>query len=163
MGSVGMILRLATADDDRFLEQMLAVAADWRTPPPRPVEHVRADPQLAHYVAGWPLPGDLGVIAETAAPVGAAWWRYFTEDDPGFGFIGPSVPELSIAVTAEARGRGIGRRLLQRLITEADARGLPGLSLSVEADNPARALYEELGFHVVEERGALTMHLPLPR
>lgn len=157
-----MTIRLAKADDANFLEQMLAIAADWRSSAPRPVEQVLAEPLLAHYVAGWPKHGDMGVIAEEARPVGAAWWRYFTEQDPGFGFLDASIPEISTAVIAQARGRGVGRRLLTRLVAEAEVRALPGLSLSVEADNPARRLYEELGFQVVEDGGALTMRLMLP-
>jgi ribosomal protein S18 acetylase RimI-like enzyme len=67
-------------------------------------------------------------------------------DDPGFGFVALDVPELTIGVVAEARGRGIGRRLLERLIADARERGVARLSLSVELDNPAMALYEHLGF-----------------
>jgi GNAT superfamily N-acetyltransferase len=142
---------------------MLAVAADWRSPTPRPVREVLADPLLAHYVTGWPRPGDGGVVAEDdGGPLGAAWWRTFPPDDPGFGFVRAEVPEVSVAVRAPARGRGVGRALLRRLIAEAERAALPGLSLSVEADNPARRLYLDLGFDVVAEAGALTMLLDLP-
>lgn len=60
------------------------------------------------------------------------------------------MPELSIAVAPEWRGRGVGRALLVALIERARQDGEPGLSLSVSRRNPvARRLYESLGFRQV--------------
>jgi GNAT superfamily N-acetyltransferase len=61
------------------------------------------------------------------------------------------VPELAVAVETGERGRGIGTMLLTRLVGEAGRRGLPGLSLHVDHGNPARRLYERLGFRCVRE------------
>jgi ribosomal protein S18 acetylase RimI-like enzyme len=55
------------------------------------------------------------------------------------------VPEnllLFIAVKPEARGKGIGGRLLQRVFAETSGM----IKLHVENDNPARRLYERAGF-----------------
>lgn len=91
--------------------------------------------------------GDFGVVADAGAqPLGAAWWRRFPADAPGYGFIDEATPELSVAVLAAHRGRGIGTALLRALMREARGRGIGRLSLSVEHDNPAAALYERLGF-----------------
>ncbi|MEZ5703342.1 MAG: GNAT family N-acetyltransferase [Burkholderiaceae bacterium] len=63
---------------------------------------------------------------------------------------------LGIGVVGEARGRGIGRRLMELAVDGAWARGMSRIELTVRADNPrAQALYERLGF-VVEgvQRGA---------
>lgn len=158
------MLRRATADDGPFLEEMLAAAADWRPGTAiRTAREVLAQPELAHYVAGWPRERDAGVIAEVAKrPVGAAWWRIFSEDDPGFGFVDSTIPELAIGVNAEHRGRGIGTRLLTGLIEEATERNLSALSLSVEPDNPAARLYRRVGFQEVRTLGgSLTMVLEL--
>ena len=78
-----IVIRPATAHDVTFLCQMLAVAADWRPDTPtRSVDEVLAEPELAHYVAGWPLERDVGVVAEDGVrPVGAAWWRFFTAQE----------------------------------------------------------------------------------
>lgn len=75
-------LRLATGEDAAFLQYMLALAADWRQSCPRPVAAVLGEPALARYVAGWPRAGDLGVVAFEDAPIGAAWWRLFTAEEP---------------------------------------------------------------------------------
>jgi ribosomal protein S18 acetylase RimI-like enzyme len=142
---------------------MLAAAFDWR--PGETVlstAQIMSRPDTSHYVAGWPRDTDVGFVAEEGGPVGAAWWRFFTEAEPGYGFVDAATPEISIGVVATNRGRGVGTQLLRRLIAEAKSLSLPALSLSVEPDNFAADLYERLGFATVGRMGgALTMVLPL--
>jgi ribosomal protein S18 acetylase RimI-like enzyme len=64
------------------------------------------------------------------------------------------VPELSIAVVASRRHEGIGRRLLIDLIHASVGQGYRALSLSVADENPARGLYESVGFVPVERHGS---------
>jgi ribosomal protein S18 acetylase RimI-like enzyme len=59
---------------------------------------------------------------------------------------------VDIALTPAFRGRGLGTGLLQALIAEADD-GERTLSLHVEQHNPARRLYERLGFRPAGEDG----------
>ena len=155
------MIRPASAADGHFLERMLVAAADWRPgTSARPLEAVLLDPELAHYVVGWPQPTDFGVIADDngGKPIGAAWCRFFSADDPGYGFVSPDVPEVSVGVVAESRGVGVGRALMSALIDEARRRSIEQLSLSVEVDNYAKRLYTDFGFVVVDEAGgAATM------
>ncbi|WP_368860277.1 GNAT family N-acetyltransferase [Isoptericola croceus] len=59
-----------------------------------------------------------------------------------------------MAVTSEARGRGVGTALLTRCINQARTLGWKGLSLSVEDGNTAaRTLYERCGFVTVGRTG----------
>ena len=156
------MLRPAVAADAPFLAQVLALAADWRLERHRPVDQVLADPAAARYVDGWPRPGDHGVVAMDADPVGATWWRYLPADQPGYGFVAPDVPEVTLGVLPAHRGRGTGTALLERLLADARVAGLPALSLSVEPDNPAARLYRRLGFaEAGGTDGALTLLLPL--
>ena len=106
------------------------------------------------YLAGWPRQGDYGLIAEQDGPLGAAWYRTYTEASHGYGFISEDVPELSIAVIASRRHDGIGRRLLIDLINASVDQGYPALSLSVGEENPARGLYGSVGFVSVEKHGS---------
>ncbi|MGY6500997.1 MAG: N-acetyltransferase family protein [Acidimicrobiales bacterium] len=160
-------IRAATASDEPFLREMLVAAAGWRPDSEwRTVDAVLAVPAFAHYIVGWPADGDVGVVAEDEQhrPVGAAWYRYLPPDDPGFGFVSPDVPEITIGVVADQRGRGVGRRLLVSLLEQATARGVPRVSLSVETDNTAMDLYADVGFDVVTEAdGAATMVIDLTR
>jgi GNAT superfamily N-acetyltransferase len=148
-----MNIRPATKDDLAFLRKMLYEAARWNPDWPRePMEEVLAEPMLLRYYQDWGRPGDGGVLAETEGePVGAAWYRLFTDDEPGYGFVDEGTPELAIAVVPSKRGHGIGDELLQELIEKARAAGYGRLSLSVEPGNPARKLYERHGFDVVDE------------
>jgi ribosomal protein S18 acetylase RimI-like enzyme len=59
---------------------------------------------------------------------------------------------IDIALMPEHRGAGIGTKFLRELQAEAKAAGKP-LSIHVEQFNPARRLYERLGFKQVEEKG----------
>ena len=59
----------------------------------------------------------------------------------------------TVAVAAEARGKGIGTALLEFTENFAIERGLKKLSLMVIYENPqAKALYERQGFHVKKSR-----------
>ena len=118
-----------------------------------------AGPRFAMYLAGWPRRGDFGLVAEQDRPLGAAWYRTYTEMSHGYGFVAEDVPELAMAVIASRRHEGIGRRLLVGLIEASEAHGHAALSLTVNHGNPARQLYESVGFQPVGKarETALTM------
>ena len=146
--------RPAGVEDLPFLATMLGEAAVWRPDKPTPTaDEVMADPRYAMYLTGWPRPGDYGLVAEQDGPVGAAWYRTYTEANHGYGFVAEDVPELSIAVIASRRHEGIGRRLLVGLIDASLAQGYSAISLSVREENPARGLYESAGFVLIEKHG----------
>ncbi|WP_422087862.1 GNAT family N-acetyltransferase [Variovorax sp.] len=66
---------------------------------------------------------------------------------PVFGHSRAHIGVLGIALLPEARGQGLGARLLQAAIDKSWARGLTRIALNVRADNlNAKALYERLGF-----------------
>jgi ribosomal protein S18 acetylase RimI-like enzyme len=159
-------VRTAQRDDVQLLRALLFEAAFWRSNVARPpLDEALANPELARYVEGFGRPGDFGLVAEEGAePLGAAWWRHFQASAPGYGFVDEATPELSAAVLPGHRGRGIGTALLRALQHEARHRGIDRLSLSVEQDNPAVALYERLGFRPLNrERNASTMVIELDR
>jgi len=58
---------------------------------------------------------------------------------------------VQIQIAPAFQGQGLGRRLLSALLEQADARGA-SVTLSVLQGNPARRLYESLGFTPVEEK-----------
>ena len=138
------VIRRGGAQDLRFLRDMLHHAYYWRARVPGSI--------VSRYVRGWGRPGDTAVIALAGGfPVGAAWYRVFSADEPGYGFVDEHTPELAIAVVPSQRGRGVGEKLLLALIERGRQAGYAALSLSVEPGNPARKLYERHGFEVVDE------------
>lgn len=56
-----------------------------------------------------------------------------------------------LAVVAEARGRGVGERLLLDAIERCRKAGFGRVLLDLYAENPARRLYERMGFTVIVE------------
>jgi [ribosomal protein S18]-alanine N-acetyltransferase len=61
--------------------------------------------------------------------------------------VGDEVHILNLAVHPEHRGRGLGRRLVESVILEAQSAGARVVTLEVRRENsPARTLYRRLGF-----------------
>ena len=104
------------------------------------VEHQFAA-QDSHYRANYPG-ATLDVIEVDGAPAG----RLYVHRGEG------DIRIMDIALMPAFRGRGIGTRLLGSLIDEADACGWK-LSIHVETNNPARSLYDRLGFRPAGEHG----------
>ena len=140
-------LREATAADRELIARATLDNLNWNGPRFTLAE-VEATAQFRHYYEGWPSEKDFGLVAEDddGVAVGVVWLRYFTAEDPGYGFVADAVPELSIWVSAEHRGKGIGDRLLRRVAKMARSRGVQRISLSVEDGNPAARLYARHGF-----------------
>jgi L-amino acid N-acyltransferase YncA len=63
------------------------------------------------------------------------------------------VAENSVYVAADARGRGVGRSLMEALVASADADGIWTIQTNVFPENTASvALHERVGFRVVGRR-----------
>lgn len=148
-------IRRLTAADLPAVQHILYLAAGWNEPKGLPpIEVAMEHPTLAMYYESWGREGDDGCVAELDGRfAGGAFYRLFTEDVHGDGFISPEVPELAVAVVAECRGQGIGRRLMTELADIAVDDDLAKLSLSVHKPNPARRLYEDLGYQSIEDHG----------
>jgi GNAT superfamily N-acetyltransferase len=136
-------LRAATISDELFLWEMLYLALFVPPGEPPPPRSLLRDPALARYVEDWGIrSGDSGLIALVdGALVGAAWLRCFPASEPGYGFVDERTPELSIAVLSAHRGKGIGSRLMERLL-----QGVHSASLSCDPANPSWRLYVRFGF-----------------
>jgi ribosomal protein S18 acetylase RimI-like enzyme len=63
-----------------------------------------------------------------------------------------SIHVMEIGLLPACRGRGVGERLLRDVLAEAAARGVK-VTINVEPANPARRLYERLGFRVTGAAG----------
>jgi ribosomal protein S18 acetylase RimI-like enzyme len=145
---LAVVVRRGTPQDVRFLRDMLHHAYYWKERAPD------AGPgPVQLYVKAWGRPGDAAVIAlEEGFPVGAAWFRLFSESAPGYGFVDERTPELAIAVVPNARGKGVGTKLLDALVERAREQGFEAISLSVDKRNSgAIALYRQHGFEQVGE------------
>jgi len=136
-----LVIRPAVQDDLEVLWDFLAIAAYESD-----AAAAKVVPSVAKYIVGWRRPGDFGFIAEQKGKiVGAAWARRISAEQLRFPYGDEETPKVMIGVKPNARGQGVGEKLMRALIGEADRHGL-GLCLSVRFENRARRLYERLGF-----------------
>ena len=147
------IIRMATQDDEPFLWEMLYFAAHMDEDGEISPEAAKQNPDLEKYVNGWGRETDVGCIAlepHSNQPVGAAWIRLLIANEKTTSYVDDVTPELAIAVMPEYLGCGVGTLLLQHLLEAAKQR-YPRVALSVRATNPAKRLYERMGFVVTGE------------
>jgi ribosomal protein S18 acetylase RimI-like enzyme len=112
---------------------------------------VKSNPDLERYAQDF-SDGDIGFVAiqdgDIKTSVGAAWVRFWSDNNCGYGFVRSDIPELAIGVDPRT-GKGIGSTLLRSLIDELSVRKIPAVSLSFRGDNPALRLYKRFRFQTV--------------
>jgi ribosomal-protein-alanine acetyltransferase len=98
----------------------------------------------------------LVAYSQAKPPRGAMWVAVDPQTGELFGYAGVEVSALwgemdiiNIAVAPAHRRRGVGRLLLERIVTLCRRRGVPLLWLRVRASNRgARRFYRRMGFRV---------------
>jgi ribosomal protein S18 acetylase RimI-like enzyme len=152
-------LRPATAADREFLlgvyastrEQELA-QVEWQNGAREAFIEHQFSAQDQHYRANYPG-ATLDVIEADGEPAGRLYVHRGDDD----------IRIMDIALAPDFRGRGIGTALLCELMDEAGSSGR-SLSIHVEMQNPARSLYERLGFVPAGEHGVyVLMKLTQPK
>jgi len=108
------------------------------------VEHQFAA-QDAHYRENYP-----GATLDVVEVDGERAGRLYVHRGPS------DIRIMDIGLLAAFRGRGIGTGLLRTLVHEAAAGGRK-LSIHVEGNNPARTLYDRLGFGPAGEHGVYVL------
>ena len=144
------MLRPVDIHDLRFLRDMLRHAYHWRM-------NEDEERPVYRYVQNWGRKGDAGLVAmDGPHSYGAAWYRLFTQSEPGFGFVDEQTPELTLAVVPSRRGKGTGKELLDALLEHARGQGYQSISLSAAKEQAG--YYEHFGFETVREsEHAMTM------
>jgi [ribosomal protein S18]-alanine N-acetyltransferase len=150
-----MKIRTGTKQDLSFLKEMLFEAFFWNPDVERPdYDEYSLYGEFKKLLYGWGRLGDNAIIAEIDnKPVGAAWYRFWSEENHSYGFIDSNTPELGIAVNSDSRSQGIGRALLRELIDIARNNRIKTISLSVDPNNYACKFYGSEGFVKVGESG----------
>ena len=106
-------------------------------------------PELWQYIEGFDSDQDDCLVAVVEeAPIGAIWRRILPG---GYGNVDDSTPELIISLYQEYRNRGIGTALMEEMLSRLKKAGYRQASLSVQRDNYAYQMYDQLGFRVVQE------------
>ncbi len=137
------VRRTAAEDHDELLEAFAGVVAAGEGFPQAPDEPVT----WATFEPYWLAPARATYVArdlQTAAFAGA-----YTMKPNGYGRAA-HVANAGYLVVPSARGLGLGEALVRHSFETARAHGFDALQFNfVFASNPARRLYERLGFEVV--------------
>ncbi len=144
-----MLFTQAKLSDLPFMQKMLYEAVFWRGSNETPTfEDAMVLPYVANVLEDWgERTGDTAIIAASDGKlIGAAWYRYWTEENNTRGYYDETVPVLVLAVDDTYRRQGIGARLIAHLIERAKKDGIKQISLCVSKDNHAYHLYTKTGF-----------------
>ena len=92
-------------DDIPFLEEMQFEVFFWNPNTPRPpADEFLARSEIQKLVAGWGRPGNHAVVAqEGETPIGAAWYRFRTEEDHTYGLVDADTPEAGRSCVRSSR------------------------------------------------------------
>lgn len=153
-------LRPIVASDEEFLCRLYASTREEELAPvPWSREEKNAflrqqfSAQHAYYQEHY-ADADLQLILREGVPIGRLYVACWPEE----------IRIVDIALLPKHRGGGIGTALLQGILAEADAAGLP-VRIHVEVFNPARRLYQRLGFNQIADRGVYLFleRAPIPQ
>lgn len=150
-------LRDSQASDMPFMKKMLYEAVFWRASDSKPsFEEGLAYPDVGKSLADWgKREGDAAIVATiNSIPVGAAWYRFWTDDNFIPGYIDKITPVVVIGVHPDYRHQGIGGKMISRLISCASKQSIQKISLSVSKDNYAINLYRQQGFLEYADKGS---------
>jgi RimJ/RimL family protein N-acetyltransferase len=145
----GYLVRTPRQDEIPLLQDFLydAIFVPEGTDPP--ARDIVLKPELSVFVDRFGTrPEDRCLVADVCGqPVGAVWTRIVDS----YGYLDDETPVVSISVRKEWRGKGIGTRLMQRMLELLGTEGCRQVSLSVQKANPAVNLYRKTGFEIVGE------------
>lgn len=140
-------------DEIGTLEDMLYEAIyqpDENNPIPRSVLQV---PEVNAYIKDFgSRKDDCCFVADADGKIiGAVWVRIISGEVKGYGNVDDTTPEFSISLFKEYRNKGIGTRLMKKMIEHLRESGYKQTSLSVQKANYAANLYRKLGFETIRE------------
>ena len=144
----GVTLRAFSPSDLEFLYQVyassrldeMAMILDWSEEQKEAFLRFQFKAQHTHYQQTYPQ-ARYDIILMGSERIG----RFYVERMQN------EIRVMDIALLPEYRNQGIGRLLMQEVLIEAERTPPKLVSLHVEPENPAKRLYERLGFMVAGE------------
>ena len=128
-----------------FLYEAIYIPEGVEPPPADIVER----PELRVYTDDFGTrPGDNCLVAvDENKVVGAVWTRIMND----YGHVDDETPSFAISLYKEYRGKGIGTRLMKEMLALLRYRGYRRASLAVQKENYALKIYQDVGFHIIDE------------
>ena len=92
--------------------------------------------------------GDNCLVADhNGKAVGAVWTRIMND----YGHVDDDTPSFAISLYKEYRSRGIGTKLMEKMLKLLKSQGYKRASLAVQKANYAVKMYEKAGFKTIDE------------
>jgi GNAT superfamily N-acetyltransferase len=144
----GLTLRPISSNDHGFLLRLYASTREeelaqvpWSDSEREAFLRHQFDAQARYYREHYPE-ASFGVVELDGVPVGRLYVARWADE----------IRIMELSLLPDHRGVGIGTRLVRSILDEAAREGKRG-SVHVERHNPARRLYERLGFVPIADRG----------
>ncbi len=146
-------IRKIKAEETNILEDMLYEAIYQAEGIPSVPKDIIKNPEINVYIRNFgEKKDDHCFVAETDGKiVGAVWVRILADEIKGFGNIDNQTPEFAISLFKEYRNKGYGTMLMKEMIRHLKDKGYKQTSLSVNKDNYAILMYQNLGFSIIKE------------
>ena len=144
---MAITLRDALAEDEAFLREVYASSrahemalVPWSDEQREAFLRMQFDAQHSYYHEQFPT-ADYKIILQDDEPIGRVY-VHRTEE----------IRVLDITILPAYRNQGMGSSIMLELMAEGSRAGKP-VSIWVEHFNPARALFERLGYSKIQEDG----------
>ncbi len=141
-------LRSITNADLEFLAQVYAstrqeelAPVPWSAEEKKVFLQMQFEAQHQYYLANYPR-AQFQIIQRGGEPIGRLYLDRRAAE----------IRIVDIALLPAQRHSGIGTQLMQEILAEGQARGVP-ITIHVERFNPALRLYTRLGFRQIEDKG----------
>lgn len=142
-----------------FLYQAIFIPTWYDKEVPRDI--IYTDPKLYAAIENFgSLPDDRCIVAEIDGMIFGAVWSRISEE---YGHFDDKIPSLAISLYKEYRGKGIGTRLMKKMLDLLESEGYKKVSLGVNKENYAVKMYRKLGFEIISDGANDTEWLMLKR
>ncbi len=148
LSNATIVCRPVTAADEPFLHRVYASTRErelalvpWSDEEKAAFVNMQFDTQARYYQEAY-AGASYEVIEVDGMPAGRLYMTTWPSE----------IRIVDITLLPEHRGRGIGGALLRQVLEQGRASGR-SVSIHVELENPARRLYERLGFAEIAQRG----------
>jgi len=152
--SSGIIIREIKEEEVTILEDMLYEAIFQPDETHLISREVLKVPEVQVYIEKFSQKkDDYCLVADLKGKiVGAVWVRVLADDIKGYGYVDNKTPEFAISLFKEFRNQGIGTQLMRTMISYLIKKGYKQTSLSVQKENYAVGMYQNLGFEIIGEK-----------
>ena len=143
------IIRKIRSDEYNLLEDFLYEAIFIPEGVEKPPKEITKNEDLQVYIKDFGTSKDDNcLVAEYDNKITGACWTRIMND---YGHINSETPSFAISLYEDYRGKGIGTKLMLKMLEILKQKGYKQASLAVQKENYAVKMYKKVGFKIVDE------------